>query len=68
MHACKSARPYLCACTVRAHATSDEQLGLDVNVQRSREFLHELSRMRCITPWLHMGPPALGIKAAAAAG
>lgn len=49
---------------VRAHTLMNTQpsparpgqLGLDVNVQWSREFLCELSQTHCIAPALHMGP------------
>lgn len=47
-----------------------EQLGLDVNVQWSCEFLRELSQMHCISPLSPYGTllPALHITASAAAG
>lgn len=50
--------------------TRPEQLGLDVNVQWSSEFLCELSQTHCITPLSPYGTllPAPHITAAAAAG
>lgn len=52
------------------HTCTPEQLGLDVNVQWSREFLCELSQTHCISPLSPYGTllPAPHITATAAAG
>lgn len=41
------------------HTARPGQLGLDVNVQWSCEFLCELSQTHCIAQPLHMGPSCL---------
>lgn len=63
-------RAFISAPVLYVHTRpSSEQLGLDVNVQRSREFLAGLSRTRCIAPAPYgILLPALRIRAAAAAG
>lgn len=45
--------------TLIKHTAWPGQLGLDVNVQWSCEFLCELSQTHCIAPSLHMGPSCL---------
>lgn len=50
---------YVCAHTLMNTQPSPArpgQLGLDVNVQWSRELVCELSQTHCIAPALHMGP------------